>query len=65
MKEVDYIFNVKVRQLSYGKMKSIGVILFYINYLYFDQLISGIIEEVFDYDYKVMFLLMGYQKEKE
>ena len=65
MKEVDYIPNAKARQLSYGKTKSIGVILPYTNHPYFDQLISGIIEEAFDYDYKVTLLPTGYQKEKE
>ena len=45
MKEVDYIPNANARQLSYGKTKSIGVILPYTNHPYFDQLISGIIEE--------------------
>ncbi len=64
MKEVDYIPNAKARQLSYGKTKSIGVILPYTNHPYFDQLISGIIEEAFDYDYKVTLLPTGYQKEK-
>ncbi len=37
----------------------------YTNHPYFDQLISGIIEEAFDYDYKVTLLPTGYQKEKE
>lgn len=55
MKEVDYIPNANARQLSYGKTKSIGVILPYTNHPYFDQLISGIIEAAFDYDYKVTF----------
>lgn len=65
MKEVDYIPNANARQLSYGKTKSIGVILPYTNHPYFDQLISGIIEAAFDYDYKVTLLPTGYQKEKE
>lgn len=65
MKEVDYIPNANARQLSYGKTKSIGVILPYTNHPYFDQLISGIIEAAFDYDYKVTLLPTGYHKEKE
>lgn len=64
MKEVDYIPNANARQLSYGKTKSIGVILPYTNHPYFDQLISGIIEAAFDYDYKVTLLPTGYHKEK-
>ena len=59
LQEVDYIPNAKARQLSYGKTKSIGVILPYTNHPYFDQLISGIIEEAFDYDYKVTLLPTG------
>lgn len=65
MKELNYVPNSTARHLSYGKNRNIGVILPFTNHSYFDQVLSGIMQEAFLSNYKVTLLPTNYDAEVE
>jgi DNA-binding LacI/PurR family transcriptional regulator len=65
IEETNYRPNSIARNLSLGKTSNIGVIVPYIHNPYFEQLVSGILEEAFLYNYKVTLLPTNYDKPTE
>ncbi len=63
--EINYIPNTKARHLSYGKSLNIGVVLPLTNNSWFEQTISGIIDEAAKANYTVTLLPTNYNRELE
>ncbi|KAF1295638.1 LacI family transcriptional regulator [Enterococcus sp. JM4C] len=65
MKELNYVPNSTARNLSIGKTRNVGVILPFTNHPYFDQVLSGIMQEAFLSNYKVTLLPTNYEASVE
>ena len=65
MKELGYIPNTQARHLSYGKTLNIGVLIPLTNNSWFEQTVSGIIDEAARAGYTVTLLPTNYELERE
>ncbi|MTD40137.1 LacI family DNA-binding transcriptional regulator [Erwinia sp. CPCC 100877] len=60
IKELDYIPNIKARNLSIGVSKHIAVMIPFANHSYTDKIVSGILKSAFEAGYKVTLLPTNY-----
>lgn len=65
MKELNYVPNRLAQNLSYGKTMNIGIIIPFVNYPYFDQLLSGMTKAAFAHSYKITLLPTNFNQDLE
>lgn len=65
MADLNYVPNRLAQNLSLGETKNIGVILPFVDHPFFDQLLSGIMNEAFAHTYRVTLLPTNYDAELE
>ncbi|MGX7418900.1 LacI family DNA-binding transcriptional regulator [Carnobacterium gallinarum] len=63
--ETDYAPNSKARELQAGKSRNIGVVVPGIDFAYFNQLISGILQAAVEQNYMVTLLPTNHDKDTE
>ena len=65
MNELNYVPNRMAQNLSYGKTMNVGIIIPFINYPYFDQLLSGMTKAAFAHSYKITLLPTNFDQDLE
>lgn len=63
--ELNYVPNRMAQNLSYGKTRNVGIIIPFVNYPYFDQLLSGMTQAAFAHSYKITLLPTNFDQELE